>query len=580
MTVHRFSRLLSLFVFALCILGFAQSDKTAQDSSKSNNSPEVDPLKRELSPKQKEEQAKRLKAESAVYKNWLEQDVKWIITSEELETFKKLSNNEERDNFIEQFWLRRDPTPDTVENEFKEEHYRRIAYADEHFASGVKGSRTDRGQMYIKFGPPTSIDSHPSGGSYNRPIEEGGGTTSTYPFETWRYRYLEGEALGNEVEIEFVDKCMCGEYRMTIDRSEKDALLNVPGAGPTLYEEMGLSSKADRFGGSPERLGMGPGTQNDSSKYFDRMRQMATLQAAPPVKFKDLDEVVRSTVKYNLMPFDVRVDFVRVTSDTVLVPITIQMKNRDVTFSTKDGVARGVVNIFGRVSTMTGKTAQTFEDTVSVEIPESLLDKTKNNNSIYWKAFPLRYGRYKIDVVVKDVNSSDGRMGTWRRGLEVPNLSEDRGLQSSTLILADQMEKVPTRQVGAGSFVIGDTKVRPRVEGAPGKPASFKKNEKLNVWMQVYNLGLDEKTKKSSAEIEYQVINTANNQAVVTTKENSAQIAANAGDQLTLEKSLPLADLAPGTYQVVIKVNDLIAKQTMPPQTAKFVVEQQQETKP
>lgn len=580
MTVHRFSRFLSLFVFALCILGFAQSDKTAQDSSKSNNSPEVDPLKRELSPKQKEEQAKRLKAESAVYKNWLEQDVKWIITSEELETFKKLSNNEERDNFIEQFWLRRDPTPDTVENEFKEEHYRRIAYADEHFASGVKGSRTDRGQMYIKFGPPTSIDSHPSGGSYNRPIEEGGGTTSTYPFETWRYRYLEGEALGNEVEIEFVDKCMCGEYRMTIDRSEKDALLNVPGAGPTLYEEMGLSSKADRFGGSPERLGMGPGTQNDSSKYFDRMRQMATLQAAPPVKFKDLDEVVRSTVKYNLMPFDVRVDFVRVTSDTVLVPITIQMKNRDVTFSTKDGVARGVVNIFGRVSTMTGKTAQTFEDTVSVEIPESLLDKTKNNNSIYWKAFPLRYGRYKIDVVVKDVNSSDGRMGTWRRGLEVPNLSEDRGLQSSTLILADQMEKVPTRQVGAGSFVIGDTKVRPRVEGAPGKPASFKKNEKLNVWMQVYNLGLDEKTKKSSAEIEYQVINTANNQAVVTTKENSAQIAANAGDQLTLEKSLPLADLAPGTYQVVIKVNDLIAKQTMPPQTAKFVVEQQQETKP
>jgi hypothetical protein len=234
-----------------------------------------------------------------------------------------------------------------------------------------------------------------------------------------------------------------------------------------------------------------------------------------------------------------------------------------------------VVNIFGRVSTMTGKSAQTFEDTVSVEIPESLLEKTKNNNSIYWKAFPLRYGKYKVDVVVKDVNSADSRLGTWRRGIDVPNLSEDRGLASSTLILADQMEKVPTRQVGAGSFVIGNTKVRPRVEGAPGKPASFKKNEKLNVWMQVYNLGLDDKTKKSSAEIEYQVINTANNQTVMTTKENSAQIAANTGDQLTLEKSLPLTDFAPGTYQVVIKVNDLVAKQTMPPATAKFVVEQQ-----
>jgi GWxTD domain-containing protein len=577
MTAHRVTRFLTVFFVALCSWSFAQSaDKPAQDASKQNSSQEVDPLKRELTPKQKEEQAKRLKGEMRIYKKWLDEDVKWIITSEELDAFKRLSNNEERDNFIEQFWLRRDPTPDTVENEYKEEHYRRIAYANEHFASGVAGWRTDRGQIYVKYGAPTSIDSHPSGGSYNRPIEEGGGTTSTYPFETWRYRYLEGADLGNEVEIEFVDKCMCGEYRMTIDRSEKDALLYTPGGGLTMYEELGMANKADRFGGGPERLGRGPGGGvNDTSKYFDRMRQMATLQAPPPVKFKDLEEVVTSKIRYNLMPFDVRVDFVKVTGDTILVPITIQMKNRDVTFSTKDGVARGVVNIFGRVSTLTGKTAQTFEDTVSVEIPEGLLEKTKNNNSIYWKAFPLRYGQYKVDVVVKDVNSSDGRMGTWRRGIQVPNLSEDRGLSSSTLILADQMEKVPTRQVGAGSFVIGNTKVRPRVEAAPGKPASFKKSEKLNVWMQVYNLGIDEKTKKSSADIEYQVINTANNQTVVTTKENSAQIATNAGDQLTLEKSLPLTDFAPGTYQVVIKVNDLVAKQTMPPATAKFVVEQQ-----
>jgi GWxTD domain-containing protein len=582
MTVHRFTRFLSVLIFGLASLSFAQSANTSaqaatkQDTSKPGSSQEVDPLKRELTPKQKEEQRKALQQEAKIYKKWLDEDVKWIITGEELEAFKKLSNNEERDNFIEQFWLRRDPTPDTVENEYKEEHYRRIAYANEHFAAGIAGWRTDRGQIYVKFGAPTSIDSHPSGGTYNRPIDEGGGTTSTYPFETWRYRYLEGTDLGNEVEIEFVDKCMCGEYKMTIDRSEKDALLYTPGGGATIFEEMGLANKADRFGGGPERLGTGPGSVNNTSKYFDRMRQMAALQAAPPVKFKDLDEVVKSTIRYNLMPFDVRVDFVKVTGDTILVPVTIQMKNRDITFATKDGVARGIVNIFGRVSTITGKTAQTFEDTVSVEIPESLLDKTKNNNSVYWKAFPLRYGNYKLDIVVKDVNSADGRMGTWRKGIPVPNMSEDRGLTSSTLILADQMEKVPTRQVGAGSFVIGNTKVRPRIEPAPGKPASFKKNEKLNVWMQVYNLGIDEKTKKSSAEIEYQVINTANNQPVMTTKENSAQIAANGGDQLTLEKSLPLADFAPGTYQVVIKVNDLVAKQTMPPATAKFVVEQPQ----
>jgi GWxTD domain-containing protein len=559
-------------ISAITISSFAVAQAPAKNTS---DAKEEDPLKRELTPEQKKKQAKALADESRAYKKWLDEDVRWIITPEELSAFKKLSNNEERDQFIEQFWLRRDPTPDTLENEYKEEHYRRIAYANEHFAAGIPGWRTDRGQIYIKFGPPTSIDAHPSGGTYDRPMEEGGGTTSTYPFETWRYRYLEGQNLGNEVEIEFVDKCMCGSYQMTIDRSEKDALLNVPGAGLTFYESMGLASKADRFNGGMERLGAGPSQAANASKYFDRLAQFATLQKAPPVKFKDLEEVVTSKVRYNLMPFEVRADFVKVTDDTVLVPITVQLKNRDMTFTTKDGVARGVVNIFGRVTTLTGRVAQTFEDTVSVDVPADLLEKSKERNSVYWKAFPLRSGLYKVDIVVKDVNSADSRVGTWRKSINVPNLSEDRGIASSTLILADQMEKVPSRQVGAGSFVIGTTKVRPRVEPAAGKPATFKKTERLNLWMQVYNLGLDEKTNKSSAEIEYQIVNTANNQAVVNAKETSAQISANAGNQLTLEKALPLSALAPGTYEVRIKVNDLVAKQTMPPVTAKFVVEQQ-----
>src|SRR5712671_1590677 len=307
------------------------------------NSQDVDPLKREISPEQKKRNQKAFKKEVGdSYKKWLDNDVKWIITGEELQAFKQLSNDEERDQFIEQFWLRRDPTPDTVENEFKDEHYRRIAYANEHFASGVPGWRTDRGRIYVVFGPPDSIDSHPSGGSYQRPQEEGGGSTSTYPFETWRYRYLEGQSLGNEVEIEFVDTCMCGEYHMTMDRSEKDALLNVPNAGLTQYEQMGLASKADRFAsGGLERLGTGAFTQSSNSKVFDRLSQFAALNKPPAVKFKDLEEVVSHKIRYNLMPFDVRVDFVKVTDDTVLVPITIQVKNKDITFAEKDGIARG-----------------------------------------------------------------------------------------------------------------------------------------------------------------------------------------------------------------------------------------------
>ena len=530
----------------------------------------VDPLKRPTNEKQKKKNERALKQElSRPYKKWLEEDVVWIITDEERAAFKQLSNDEERDNFIEAFWQRRDPTPDTEENEYKEEHYQRIAYANEHFAAGVPGWKTDRGRMYIVFGKPDEIDSHPSGGTYERPMEEGGGETSTFPFEDWRYRYIEG--IGQEVIIEFVDTCMCGEYHMTMDRSEKDALLQTPNAGLTLYEQMGMANKSQRFTGNGlERLGAGPESSTLQTKEFDRLEQFAKLQAAPKVKFADLEEEVNSKVILNPMPFDVRADFVKVTSDTVLVPIALQMKNRDITFVNKDGIQRGTVNIFGRLTTLTGKVVQTFEDTVQVDVPAELLPRTAENSQLYTKALPLRPGLYKLYVAVKDVNGD--RKGTWSRSIKVPEFSDDK-LSTSSLVVADVMEPVPTKDIGTGNFVIGTTKVRPRVAAANGKPALFKrdKDPKLNFWMQVYNLGVDEKTHKPSATFEYEITNLATNKQVVQ-KTETTDTMGNIGEQVTLQKSIVAANLQPGTYKIEIKVNDNISKQTVNP-SALFAVE-------
>jgi GWxTD domain-containing protein len=530
----------------------------------------VDPLKRPADEKQRKKNARALKQElSKPYKKWLDEDVAYIITDEERAAFKQLSNDEERDNFIEAFWQRRDPTPDTEENEFKEEHYQRIAYANEHFAAGVPGWRTDRGRIYIVFGKPDEIDSHPSGGSYQRPMEEGGGETSTFPFEDWRYRYIEG--IGQEVIIEFVDNCMCGEYHMTMDRSEKDALLMTPNAGLTMWEQMGMSNKSQRFNGNGlERLGLGPDSAGLQAKQFDRLEQFAKLQAAPKVKFTDLEEAVNSKVILNPMPFDVHVDFVKVTTDTALVPITIQMKNRDITFVNKEGVQRGTANIFARLTTLTGKIVQTFEDTVQVDVPAELLPRTAENAQVYYKAVPLRPGRYKLNIAVKDVNGD--RKGVWSRSIIVPEYSDDK-LSNSSLILADVMEPVPTKAIGTGNFVIGTTKVRPRVAPADGKPAIFKrdKDPKLNFWMQVYNLGLDEKTHKPSATIEYDITNVATNKSVVQ-KVETTDTMGNVGDQVTLQKSLVTSNLQPGVYKIQIKVNDKVSKQTVDP-SAMFAVE-------
>jgi len=576
---HFISLSLLVSLFGLSLSAIAQQDTKQAGSDQSSSgqatpastptqgAQTTDPLKRPISEKQKKENAKALKQElSKTYKKWLDEDVVYIISDEERKAFKQLSNDEERDQFIEAFWQRRDPTPDTEENEFKEEHYRRIEYANEHFAAGIPGWKSDRGRIYIMYGPADEIDSHPSGGAYERPMEEGGGETSTFPFEDWRYRYLEG--IGQEVIIEFVDTCMCGDYHMTLDRSEKDALLHTPNGGPTLYESMGMASKAQRFNGGLESLGPGPDSASQATKQFDRLEQFAKLQAPPPVKFKDLEEVVSHKISINLMPFDVRADFVKVTGDTVLVPFTVQMKNRDITFVNKDGVQRGVVNIFIRVTTLTGHIAQTWEDTVQADIPAELLAKAAENSQVYWKAFPLRPGRYRVDIVVKDVNGD--RVGTWSKGVQVPDFADDR-LEASSLIVADVMEPVAAKNVGTGMFVIGATKVRPRVPSADGKPVTFKRNQKMSFWMQVYNLGIDDKTHKPSATVEYNVVNAATNKAVVHTVE-STDTMGNIGDQVTLQKTLSAANLDPGVYRIQIKVNDNISKQTVDP-TVTFAVE-------
>jgi GWxTD domain-containing protein len=521
------------------------SDSSATDSSKQSA--------KDAAKKAKELQRQRLKELQGPYKKWLNEDVRWIISPEEESAFKQLANDEERDQFIEQFWQRRNPNPDSEQNDFKDEHYRRIAYANEHFSAGVPGWRTDRGHMYIVWGTPDEIDSHPTGGNYQRNISEGGGATTTYPFETWLYRYLEG--VGQEVTIEFVDSCSCNDYHIATDANEKDALLHTPMGSPNMYGQMGLGGQL-------------AANQSNRSNQFEKLERMAKLTAPPPVKFKDLQSDVTHRITYNLVPFGVRVDFARITGDAVLIPITIQIKNKDITFSGKEGIQRGSVNIFGRFTTLTGRVAKTFEDTVAVDVPAELLPKTLENVSVYWQAPTLRPGRYRLDVVVKDVNGD--RKGSWSKGVMVPEYAEDK-LASSSLILADVMEKADVKSAGSGRFVIGNTKVRPLVEGSDGRPARFKREQRLNLWMQIYNLAIDDKTKKPSATIAYDIIDAQTNKSVLHADEKTEEMG-NVGEQLTLTKSMPLNKLDPGLYRFQVKVDDNVNKQSISP-SARFAVE-------
>jgi GWxTD domain-containing protein len=571
-----------IFLFAALGCGLAITPSTAlhalpapgpaaQEQPANGQEQDVDPLKRPRSVKEQIQAQKAVKQElKGAYKTWLDQDVTYIISDEERKAFKNLSNDEERDAFMENFWQRRNPNPDSPENEFREEHYRRIAYANEHFAAGKPGWKTDRGHIYISFGKPDSIDSHPAGGYYDRPVEEGGGSTSTFPFEVWTYRYLEG--IGENVEVEFVDTCSCGDYHFTINRGEKDALLHIPTNGATLYESMGQGKKGDRLSDGIETLGKGPTLNKEKSKEFDRLAVAAKLFAPPPIKFVDLDNFITEHRLFSgpVFPFDVRTDFVKVTENTVMVPITLQIRNRDITFITKDGVSKGEVNILGKVTTIMHKTVQTFEDTVEVEQPAELLEKSLDKRSVYWKALPLTPGLYRLDIAIKDVNNKD-HIGIYGRALDVPTYHDEK-LATSSLILADQMNLVSSRDIGSGNFVIGNTYIRPRVTANAATPISYKRDQDLNFWMQVYNLGINDATKSNEATVTYQIIDTANNVVVFEKQLDSKELGEAHSDQLTVEKTLPMAGLQPGKYKVMIKVNDTISKQEIA-QSAPFVVE-------
>lgn len=489
------------------------------------------------------------------YKKWLEEDVTYIISDEEKSVFKNLKTEEERETFIEQFWARRNPDQRSTSNEFKEEHYRRIAYANQHYASGVPGWKTDRGMIYIKYGKPDEIESHPSGGSYNRESWEGGGSTSTYPFERWWYRHIDG--VGDDIDIEFVDKSMSNEYRIAMNADEKDALINVPGAGLTMNEQLGLSEKKDR----PYFSGYTADPQNAQymrakDKPFARLEQYTNLQRAPQIKFNDLKSLVTTKVTYNTLPYSLRTDFIRLSEDKVLVPITIELQNKDMGFKKEMEFNRASVNVYGLVTSLTNKIMAEFEDVIGLEYTDATFDQGKNNRSEYQKIIALPPGqRYKLDLVLKDINS--GNIGSTSMGIVVPKYT-DENLECSTVILANSISTIPDASDQLQQFVIGDLKILPNVK------AEFAAGQSLLPYVQIYNATLDQTSLQPSLEVTYTITNPADGKVITQIQDLSGNtIQFFSGQRIVVLGRISTKGMAPGTYKLEVKTLDKISNRTV-----------------
>ena len=483
------------------------------------------------------------------YRKWLDEDVAYIITEEERDVFKKLTTDAEKEQFIEQFWFRRDPNPSTSINEFKEEHYRRIAYANEYFGSGLPGWMSDRGRIYIIHGPPAEIEAHPSGGYYDRPAHEGGGSTVTYPFEVWRYRHIEG--IGDDIELEFVDASLTGEYRLALYPEEKDALLNVPGGGPTLAEQLGLAGKADRPWFSPGSRGTYPlMPQRAKDSPFSRYETYAMVQRPSQIKYQDLKEIVQVNLSYADLPLKVAEDYFRLNDRQVLVPVTLHLENRELTFQPEGERRVARLAVYGTVTSITNRVVSEFENDLQVAYGANSLSAGLRSASVYQKILALdRKFRYKLVLVVKDLNSQ--KIGVVRRALNPPAVKEDV-LASSSLVLADRLEVLSEVPDADEMFVIGDVKVRPSAN------RRFRDNGSLGLYFHLYNVALDQSTLRPSLEISYGIVHDGQVVRQVVDRDG-ASIEYFSQDRVVVVRKLPLDGLPSGAYQVRIQASDRTA---------------------
>jgi GWxTD domain-containing protein len=492
---------------------------------------------------------RKIKREPAkAFKEWIE-DVEPIIRPEELKAWNKLQTDEEREQFIGEFWRLRDPDPDTEENEYREGYYERVEYANEHFSSGIAGVKTDRGRIYLKFGKPDEVESHPSGGAYTPASYEGSGSTSTYPFERWWYRNIPGHS---DVEIEFVDPTGSGEYRIARNPFEKIATLNVPGGAPTFagVSQSQVVAAASGFGN--------PFSSRAKDSAFDWMQISTLAGAAPSTNFDPpIDRTGKPVTEDNFLTSAVQISYFKQSDDRVIVAFTVQTDNRDLVFRDIGGIQSARLNISGRITSVAGRRVGFFEDAVTTTATINELVEAKERQSAYQKAVPLLPGRYRVDLLVRDLES--GAASLQHVGFEVPRFGVN--LASSSLVLASVLERAADIPASR-QFVIGDKKVIPNLTGA------YHRGAPIGVYMQIYNAGIDQTTLRPSVDVEYALMKDG--------KEVGKQLedwrgTSTTGDRLTLARLIDSRGLNPGDYVLEVRARDRVGGAALV-QKAKFTV--------
>lgn len=356
---------------------------------------------------------------------WLETGVALLVQPDERHTYQNLTTEDEQGRFVELFWQRRDPTPATPRNEFQEEFEKRLAYVNKKFSAGnTPGWKTDRGKIYLRYGPPTSIEYHPSGDVIQKHTRGNASdpgikqdamklNSFSYPFEEWWYNSIPG--VGNDIRLEFVDTSLMGDYQLGRDRD----IFGFQGGKE--FGRPANESGRQSFSGF-------------SDLSYEVLRMYSRLgQTDTGIRFPDLREIVTSEVRYDSLPFEVAFRMEPYTEGTSFVPITVFVPTENLEFRELPVGNRASVNLFIEVSDDQGRIFEVAEDTLEMVEQKDVPPEKRSSCGVYLKGLFLQPGSYRVKVAVQDEFS--GRLGTQELAFTLAGPAERPTL--SSLIVAD-----------------------------------------------------------------------------------------------------------------------------------------------
>lgn len=426
------------------------------------------------------------------YKDWLEKDVFYLITSREKSGFFKLENDRQRDLFIREFWRQRDPSPGTPRNEFREEHYRRLAVADRLFSRGTSkpGWRTDRGRIYIILGPPVNRQyfDHPD----------------IYPIELWYYQGAKSDRIAPFFHVMFVKKFGSGDFVLY------DPLVDGPNILSPETSEIPwdpgrpqFDAEASFFGGSTKDQAFGGTVYGILYKISPDLAQ-ASLTLLPYGSSADPTKSNQALGNVNQYPSQ-RVDDKYVTEflerrASVEVDYSINyIENLNVVkiFKDADGIDfvhyaiqpeilsldryadkfYSQVNLSGRVSDLEGKTVFQYSKAYPMEFTRDEIPAISSRPMTIQDSFPLIPGHYKFNCLLENTVSKE--FTSFEKEIIIPGPSG--ALRMSSLLLAYDAEEI--KDTSRTAFQIGNTRLIPSLDNR------FSPEETLVLYFRFYEFG-------------------------------------------------------------------------------------------